>query len=222
MVRSSLPIELPIVSAERHERADAARNRERILAAAERLFEREGVSCTSMDAIAAEAGVGKGTLFRRFGDRGSLALALLDRAERALQDAVLSGPPPLGPGAPAPERLVAFGCALLDRLQLHGDLLIAAEATGYLQSAPHAVHWLHIRSLVRQAWPDCDLDYVTDVLLSSLSARTFAHQRHDRQMELDRLKAGFAHLVERLLPGCDTSPAVGPGPGAGALASSVR
>jgi AcrR family transcriptional regulator len=59
-----------------------------------------------MDAVAAEAGVGKGTLFRRFGDRAGLAVALLDERERDLQAAVLSGPPPLGPGAPP-----GSGCA---------------------------------------------------------------------------------------------------------------
>jgi AcrR family transcriptional regulator len=72
------PIALPVLGAP-SERADAAPNRQLILAAAEALFARDGVACTSMDAIAAEAGVGKGTLFRRFGDhRASLAFALRD------------------------------------------------------------------------------------------------------------------------------------------------
>jgi AcrR family transcriptional regulator len=194
------PLELPVVSAQPRERADAARNRERILAAAQRLFERSGVNGTSMDAIAAEAGVGKGTLFRRFGDRASLALALIDHSERELQDGFLAGPPPLGPGAPPRERLIAFGLALLDRLQLHTDLLVDAEASGYLRSEPHAVHWLHVRSLVRQARPDCDGDYVADVLLGALTARMFVHQRRDREMGLERLKRGYTELVERLLP----------------------
>ena len=55
-----------------------------------------------MDQVAAAAGVGKGTLFRRFGDKSGLAAALLDARERVLQEAVLFGPPPLGPGAPPP------------------------------------------------------------------------------------------------------------------------
>ena len=97
------PIDLPVLGAP-VERADAARNRQRIIVAAERLFARDGVACTSMDAIAAEAQVGKGTLFRRFGDRASLALALLDSSERVFQDAFIRGPAPLGPGAPPCER----------------------------------------------------------------------------------------------------------------------
>jgi AcrR family transcriptional regulator len=93
------------------ERADAARNRRRILVAAERLFARDGVACTSLDAIAVAAGVGKGTLFRRFGDRASLALALLDSSERDFQEAFIRGRAPLGPRAPPCERLIAFRAA---------------------------------------------------------------------------------------------------------------
>src|ERR1700761_4658574 len=116
------PIELPVVGSP-SVRSDAARNRMLILAAAERLFAERGVSCTSMDAIAAEAGVGKGTLFRRFGDRATLALAVLDESTRAMQDAMLHGPAPLGPGAPPCARLRAFGAAMLDHLEAHTDIL---------------------------------------------------------------------------------------------------
>src|SRR3954453_24235843 len=91
---------LPTIDAEPCERADAARNRRRILAAAARLFEERGVERTSMEAIASEAGVGKGTLFRRFGDRAGLVHALLDERERAFQEALIRGDAPLGPGAP--------------------------------------------------------------------------------------------------------------------------
>src|SRR4051794_37445864 len=99
MKMTRVNLELPVVDAEPPERADAARNRRRILAAAARLFAERGAACTSMEAIAAEAGVGKGTLFRRFGDRSNLALAVLSERERELQDAMLAGPAPLGPGA---------------------------------------------------------------------------------------------------------------------------
>jgi len=67
-------------------RADAARNREKILAAAAELFERDGVEAVTMDAVARAAGVSKGTVFSRFGSRAGLAMALLDEAERELQE----------------------------------------------------------------------------------------------------------------------------------------
>jgi AcrR family transcriptional regulator len=195
-------MELPVLQPEPPERADAARNRRRILAAAEKLFAERGVSCTSMDAIAAEAGVGKGTLFRRFGDRATLALAVLDESTRALQDELLHGAPPLGPGAPPCERLRAFGAAMLDHLEANTDILFEAEvASGgaFARSEPYAVYWLHVRRLVEEARPACDVDYASDVLLGALNARVFVHQRRVREMPLERLKAGFADLVDRLL-----------------------
>jgi AcrR family transcriptional regulator len=109
------------------ERADAARNRAAVLDAAERLFREHGVDGVSMDAVAAEAGVGKGTLFRRFGDKAGLAVALLDERERELQAAILSGPPPLGPDAPPAERLRAFVDAYLDFAFAHLDLIRMSE-----------------------------------------------------------------------------------------------
>jgi AcrR family transcriptional regulator len=102
-----------------HERADAARNRRRILAAAAELVDERGIGRVSMDDVARAACVGTGTLYRRFGDRAGLALALLDEHTREFQDALIAGPPPLGPGAPAAERLRAFGEGYLDLL---GDL----------------------------------------------------------------------------------------------------
>jgi AcrR family transcriptional regulator len=109
------------------ERADAARNRAAVLDAAARLFRAHGVDAVSMDAIAAAAGVGKGTLFRRFRDKAGLAVALLDDRERALQQAILSGPAPLGPGAPPADRLQAFVTAYLDYALDHLDLVRMSE-----------------------------------------------------------------------------------------------
>ena len=48
-------------------------------------------------------------MFRRFGTRAGIFRALLDEDERAFQQQVLSGPPPLGPGADPLDRLAAYG-----------------------------------------------------------------------------------------------------------------
>lgn len=109
------------------ERADAARNRTRILTAAEALFAERGVDGVSMDDVAAAAGVGKGTLYRRFGDKAGLGIAVLDARERDLQEGILRGPPPLGPGASPPERLRAFVNAYLDYLHRNLDLVVMSE-----------------------------------------------------------------------------------------------
>src|SRR5438067_11685939 len=85
---AGLPMaELPLVESPRRERADAARNREALIEAAQRLLQREGPDGITMDAVACETGVGKGTLFRRFGDRASLFRALIDDRERDFQEA---------------------------------------------------------------------------------------------------------------------------------------
>lgn len=154
-----------------------------------------------MDAIASEAGVGKGTLFRRFGDRASLVFALLDQTERAFQEAILRGPPPLGPGAPPASRLAAFGEAMLDRLEQDGDLLFETEGhVGQWQrSAPYAALWLHVRTLLEEALPDADAEYLADVVLGVLSPAAFHRQRRVRGAALERLKAGFSDLVARIL-----------------------
>ena len=87
-----------------------------------------------MDDIAAAAGVGKGTLFRRFGSRAALALAVLSERESAFQEGFIRGEPPLGPGAPPLQRLIAFGEARMDLLADHAEVLAAAEVgAGALQ-----------------------------------------------------------------------------------------
>src|ERR687891_1118034 len=119
--------ELPVADRPRPERADAARNRARVLEAARRLFAERGVEAVTMADVARAAGVAKGTVFHRFGDRSGLALALLDEHERELQERVLRGPPPLGPGAPTRERLVAFLGALADLTDEHRELLLEVD-----------------------------------------------------------------------------------------------
>ena len=111
----------------RTERADAVRNRRKILETAARLFDERGVTEVSLDAVAAAAGVGKGTLFRRFGDKSGLAAALLNDRERKLQEAILRGPSPLGPGAKPDKRVAAFMTAYLDYALANLDLIRMSE-----------------------------------------------------------------------------------------------
>jgi AcrR family transcriptional regulator len=193
--------ELPVAGGEPRERADAARNRRRILAAAERLFAEQGVAGVSMDAIAAEACVGKGTLFRRFGDRAGLAMALVDERERAFQDACIRGEPPLGPGADPVERLVAFGRRLMSHLELHGELIAEAEVGppgARERGAPYAFYHAHVVRLVREIDDTCDADYFADALLAGVRAGLFLHLRHEREMDLERLADGWEALVRRM------------------------
>jgi AcrR family transcriptional regulator len=104
------------------ERADAARNRRVLLATAREIVAAEGAGKLTMDGLAERAGLGKGTVFRRFRTRAGIFQALLDDDERDFQEQVLSGPPPLGPGAPPLDRLIAYGHARIDFLIGHREI----------------------------------------------------------------------------------------------------
>ena len=190
--------ELPVLGSAPRERSDAVRNRALILGAADRLFRERGVDCTSMDAIAQAAGVGKGTLFRRFGDRSSLVRALLEEREASFQEDFIRGAPPLGPGAPPADRLVAFGHGVLDMLACSGDLILAAEtgAPGVrFRASVYQAYRTHVQMLVRAGAPELDAGYAADALLAMLGAELVMHQLRGRGLPLEELKDGFESVA---------------------------
>ena len=198
-----IPLGLPVADGEQRERADAQRNREKVLSAAERLFACHGVENVSMDAIAAEAGVGKGTLFRRFGDRAGLALALLHEHTLVLQENMIRGPAPLGPGAPPQERLKAMGRAQLALLMEHGDLMAAAEAGKpgtRFSTGPYAFLRMHAAMLIREADPGVDSELLADVLLACLATDSFFYWCRLQEQGIERIADAFDVLVDRMLP----------------------
>lgn len=183
----------------RPERADAARNRARVLAAAERLFAARGAGEVSMEDIAREAGVGKGTLYRRYPDRAALAVALLDEHERLLQERLLSGPPPLGPGAPPAQRLAAFYAAMVELLARHLDLALAAETgAARYRTGAYGFWRAHVRALVAEAGVADPDDVLAELLLAPLAVDLHQHLTA-RGASLDALTAALARLAVRML-----------------------
>jgi AcrR family transcriptional regulator len=194
---------LPMLEPVRHERADAARNRATILAAAEALVAEHGAQCVTMDQVARAAGVGKGTLFRHFGDRCGLMRALLDERERGLQEGFIRGPAPLGPGAPPRERLVAFGERMLEHIEIQGDLLVAAEngAPGErLRHNVYAAYRAHVTALLGESGYAGEIGYLADVLLGALVSELVLFQRRDLGLSQAELKRSWSELVRALLP----------------------
>ncbi|MGP4053147.1 TetR/AcrR family transcriptional regulator [Streptomyces sp. 2A115] len=196
------PVLLELTSGEEDPclRADAARNRARLLEAAACLVAEHGAAAVTMEAVAAAASVGKGTVFRRFGDRTGLLTALLDHSEKKLQADFLSGPPPLGPGAPPVERLRAFGCAVLRRMAEQLDLQLAAqpEPARRFSSPPTRVRSSHITVLLRQAVPDADCVLLAQTLNGYLDPALVHHLTKECGMPLERLEAGWLDLVSRV------------------------
>jgi len=137
---------------QRAERADAAHNRRLLLATAREMLAEQGADKLTMDGLAERAGLGKGTVFRRFGTRAGIFQALLDDDERNFQQQVLSGPPPLGPGAPPLDRLTAYGRARIEFLIGHRE--IARATLDGRQSVPAGsqtpMSRAHIRFLLGQ------------------------------------------------------------------------
>jgi polyketide synthase 12 len=191
----------------RAERADAAHNRRILLAAAREILAEDGPDKLTMDGLAARAALGKGTVFRRFGTRAGIFQALLDDAEQAFQHDVLSGPPPLGPGAPPLDRLIAYGRARIGFLTAHRD--IARGALDGRESVPAGSHTpmsrTHIRSLLgelRAEIGDADPDVLATQLTAALDGPLLLYLSSAdlgaAPLISERLGRGWADLVRRV------------------------
>lgn len=185
----------------RGERADAARNRTRLLETAREMIDELGIENVTMDGLAERAGLGKGTVFRRFGTRAGIFVALLDETERAFQERVLSGPPPLGPGADPVERLIAYGHARAAFLIEHRGL--ARAAIDHNQPVPAgqaSLSRLHIRMLLSHMPLDApDLDSLAVQLTAALDGPLLLYLSTDEPgPTAQALAASWQLIVERV------------------------
>jgi AcrR family transcriptional regulator len=188
---------LPVAAPERR---DAARNRGLLLQAARELIEEHGADGLTMAALAQRAGVGKGTVFRRFGSRAGLMLTLLSDAEAEFQGRFMFGSPPLGPGAPALERLVAFGVERISWLLEYGELARAAGASAYNRfDVPAAVlcH-RHLEMLLREAGLTADPWLMAASLNATLEPERLLYAARVHGVTAERLALSWGELVSRV------------------------
>ena len=201
MDRPVLPVGAPHA-----ERADAVRNRRHLLATAREMLAEEDADTLTMDALAQRAGLGKGTVFRRFGTRAGIFQALLDDDERAFQAQVLSGPPPLGPGAPPLDRLIAYGRARIGFLIEHGEIARAAldGSQPIPAGAQTPLSQTHIRILLGQIPLGCaDLDVLAIQLTGALDGPLLLYLSASDLTGAaprtgERIARGWQDLVERV------------------------
>jgi AcrR family transcriptional regulator len=187
------------------ERADAARNRLHLLTTARQMLAEQDPDRLTMDGLAERAGLGKGTVFRRFGTRAGIFQALLDDDEKAFQQQVLSGSPPLGPGADPLDRLIAYGRARAGFMVSHRDIARAAldcsQPIPVGRQAP--MSQIHIRVLLAQlSLGPVDLDMLATQLAAALDGPVLLYlssgELADAAEVEHRIAQAWQDLVERV------------------------
>ncbi|AQS66021.1 TetR family transcriptional regulator [Streptomyces pactum] len=188
---------------ERKPRKDAARNRAAVLAAADALFvRRESPEDVTMADVAAAAGVGKGTLFRAFGDRTGLIKALYAARMEPIEQAVETGPPPLGPGTPPAQRVPAVLDALLCFKLDNRPLALALEASGgdSPYGASHYERWhALLRTMLERVPGLTDGDFAAHALLAAVRADLVEHLAGREDVPRERMRARLADFAARVL-----------------------
>jgi AcrR family transcriptional regulator len=209
-----IPLDSMIASPLRRltERADAAANRLRILQVAEELFAERGVEDVNMAEIAEAAGVGKGTLYRRFANKAELCLSLIDEQMAAFQnDRLAEMRLQSAQGVAKMDQLASFLEALAHFTDTHSPILCEVQRADLLPEVdkvnpalPHFWQYMTVHSLLQTAVANqeipanLDLDYLADALLAPLKADLFRFQRQVRGFSLDQISRGLQTLVQAI------------------------
>jgi AcrR family transcriptional regulator len=202
----------------RVERRDARENRLLLLEVAKRLFDEQGVAATTMKQIASAAGVGKGTLYRHFADKGELCRAMIREDVAVFQERVGAQ---IADGQQISSPLKRLELLIAERIRLaerHLPLFAAIEeATSGIQEQARRFRgpftaWTHgqiVRLLnegIAQAEvAPLDVAYIADVLLAAMSPGLLHYQRHECGYSTERIIAGmqrlFVDCLTQRLPG---------------------
>lgn len=182
------PTETAAGAGERRERRDAAEHRRRVLRAARELFERQGADATSMREIARAAGVGQGTLYRRFAHKGELCAALLGESARDLRAEIEERTGPAS-GLPVREqieyvlrRLIRFNEENAPLLAVMGDAAFGPRRTSLYEGPLYG--WLRAavaealrRGAERDELAPLDAEGAADAILAPLAIDLYLYQR---------------------------------------------
>ena len=189
---------IPIQS-DKNPRADAIRNRRLLLDTALRLFQEQGVEAVTMSAIAKEADVGKGTLYRHFADKADLCHALLDEDMREFQSETLTY---IRKCSEALVGLRWFVERTAHYVLEHSELLLEASNYSGVDMMGHPAHmwWRQtIVGLMERMDVRGDTAYIADVLYVMLDVRTLRFQTRALGYDIQRIVGGLVMSLERLL-----------------------
>ncbi len=199
----------PLGSRTRRERRDAMEHRQCILQVARSLFAKQGVDAVSMHQIAKAAGIGQGTLYRRYAHKGELCMDLLHERHEELRveiEKLFEQKKHL----PALTRLDSVLLQSINFLEEQGALLTAIVQTQMQETmcrkAPNieqmsAYYWLHtmFASLLTEAveWGELaplDVSFTADALLATLNPMFYRMQRQERGLSPEHILQGLRHI----------------------------
>lgn len=161
-------------------RARAARRSAQLLGAAARLMDRNGSAGVSMQAVAAEAGVSVGLIYRYFGSKDELLLAVITQVLDAFATAVPAAVEGAGPD-PVHRLAAAFRayCEVIEEHR-HATVLTYRESRSLTAEGRERIMELEVqtseplRQVLREGH-EAGLFDVPDVELASYNLLLFAH-----------------------------------------------
>ena len=205
-------------------RRDAEEHQRRILEAARKLFAEQGVEAVSMRQIALAAGVGQGTLYRRYAHKGDLCLDLLrDRYERFMDE--VSAMLAARVSAPALTRLESVLTHMVALLEEQGVMLEAIAASHHhdhscdedermdaridermdeqhhgMRNAPwyRLPHEIFVgllsEAVARDELLPLDAEYTADAIMAALNPICYRSQRQELGYSQERILQGLRRI----------------------------
>ncbi len=197
-----------------HERRDAAEHRQRILEVARRLFAEHGVDTVSMHQIALAAGVGQGTLYRRYAHKGELCMDLLrERHEQFAEEiAALLAATATSPALERLDSVLAKSVALLEEQEGSPGVLAGSDMQDVqchesdysrrfsFQHSPWYL-WLHgllagllMEAVERGELAPLDVPYTADTIMITFHPMFYRFQRQERGFSPERILQGLRRI----------------------------
>ena len=195
----------------RPERRDAAENRQRILTVTQQLFAEQGIENVTMSQIAKAAGIGQGTLYRRYGNKGELCIALLKSNFPQLRERIDRHLAEIATSMSKLEQLNSFLEQLIAAIEDKFPLLSAIGDAAIGPQRGMQFHnpwyeWTHgtISKLLNEAIAQGEIlplnaAFTADSLLATLSIDLYLFQRNDRKFTPEQILQGIRWIyIERL------------------------